>query len=79
MNIYLIAIPLVSLLLLKAVLTLFQHLRSNLRSVQGPRVARWTLGWYTWKVWQGSFEEVNRDLHKKYGTLVHTFMPFSCF
>ncbi|EXK49856.1 hypothetical protein FOMG_02336 [Fusarium oxysporum f. sp. melonis 26406] len=70
MNIYLIAIPLVSLLLLKAVLTLFQHLRSNLRSVQGPRAARWTLGWYTWKVWQGSFEEVNRDLHKKYGSVV---------
>lgn len=67
MNFYLVAIPLVSLLLLKAVLTLFCHLRSSLRSVQGPGAARWTLGWYTWKVWQGAFEHVNRDLHKKYG------------
>ncbi|KAF5542405.1 pisatin demethylase cytochrome P450 [Fusarium napiforme] len=70
MNIYLVAIPLVSLLLLKAVLALFRHLRSDLRSVQGPSAARWTLGWYTWKVWQGSFEHVNRDLHKKYGSVV---------
>lgn len=70
MNFYLVAIPLVSLLLLKAVLTLFWHLRSSLRSVQGPGAARWTLGWYTWKVWQGAFEHVNRDLHKKYGSVV---------
>ncbi|KAH7219724.1 cytochrome P450 [Fusarium oxysporum] len=70
MNIYLIAIPLVSLLLLKAVLTLFQHLRSDLRSIRGPWAARWTLGWYTWKVWQGSFEQVNHNLHKKYGSVV---------
>ncbi|EWG35785.1 cytochrome P450 oxidoreductase [Fusarium verticillioides 7600] len=70
MSIYLVAIPLVSLLLLKGVLTLFRHLHSDLRSVQGPRTARWTLGWYIWKVSQGSFEHFNRDLHKKYGSVV---------
>lgn len=37
------------------------------RAVPGPFLARLTRGWYAWKVWQGSFHQVNIDLHKKYG------------
>ncbi|KAL5585651.1 hypothetical protein FOVSG1_013343 [Fusarium oxysporum f. sp. vasinfectum] len=70
MNIYMIAVIFASLLLLKVLLTIFQHLFSNLRSIQGPWIARWTYSWYTWKVSQGSFESVNRELHKKYGPIV---------
>lgn len=48
---------------------LVQILRSPLRSVPGPFLARFTDGWYFWNVRKGSFQDVNVELHKKYGTL----------
>ncbi|CAG9939596.1 unnamed protein product [Clonostachys rosea f. rosea IK726] len=45
-------------------------LRSPLRTVRGPFFARFTDGWYFWQVWKGSFQHVNQELHKKYGSIV---------
>lgn len=56
-------------LLLRQIFNVFQYLRSELRSVPGPLIARLTSGWYAWQVWQGSFQDVNRDLHQRYGKL----------
>ncbi|KAF5004052.1 hypothetical protein FDECE_9427 [Fusarium decemcellulare] len=47
-----------------------QSLRSPLRTVPGPFLTRFTDGWYFWKVREGSFQDVNVDLHKRYGTIV---------
>jgi hypothetical protein len=52
---------------LKAVATLYQRLNSPLRRIRGPRLASLTSGWYAWKIWQGSFQDVNLDLHQRYG------------
>ncbi|KAM0081256.1 hypothetical protein ACKRZS_006586 [Fusarium odoratissimum] len=62
------AIPAVVLALLLRFIV--QSFRSPLRTVPGPTLARLTDGWYFWKVWKGSFQDVNLDLHKKYGTIV---------
>jgi hypothetical protein len=40
---------------------------SPLRSVPGPFLARFTRLWYLKNVWSGKFEQVNIDLHKRYG------------
>lgn len=58
-----------AVLLLRQIIIIVQHLRSELRSVPGPWIARITPGWYAWKVWQGSFQQVNRELHQRYGKL----------
>lgn len=50
-----------------------QSFRSPLRTVPGPTLARFTDGWYFWKVWKGSFQDVNLDLHKKYGIFTRRF------
>ncbi|KAF4997961.1 hypothetical protein FGRMN_3481 [Fusarium graminum] len=44
--------------------------RSPLRRVPGPGWARLTDGWYFWKVWKGSFQNLNLDLHRKYGSVI---------
>ncbi|KAI8666719.1 hypothetical protein NCS57_00898100 [Fusarium keratoplasticum] len=49
---------------------LVQFIRSPLRTVPGPFLARFTDGWYFWNVRKGSFQDVNVELHKKYGTIV---------
>ncbi len=41
-----------------------------LRRVPGPLLARFTRFWYLYNIWQGKFERVNIDLHKKYGPVV---------
>lgn len=43
-------------------------LRSPLRTIPSPLPARFTDAWYFWNVRKGSFEKVNRELHKRYGT-----------
>ncbi|KAF5019802.1 hypothetical protein F66182_8171 [Fusarium sp. NRRL 66182] len=48
----------------------FQLISSPLRTVPGPFLARFTDLWYLWKVSQGDFDALNRDLHKKHGKLV---------
>jgi hypothetical protein len=48
---------------------LVQFIRSPPRTVPGPFLARFTDGWYFWNVRKGSFQDVNVELHKKYGTL----------
>jgi hypothetical protein len=42
-------------------------LRSSLRNIPGPWLARFTDGWYIWNVRKGSFQNVNIELHKKHG------------
>ncbi|KAM0428145.1 hypothetical protein ACHAPT_007045 [Fusarium lateritium] len=49
---------------------LVQSFRSPLRTVPGPFLARSTDGWYFWNVRKGHFQDVNVELHKKYGTIV---------
>ncbi|KAF4976821.1 hypothetical protein FZEAL_6562 [Fusarium zealandicum] len=44
-----------------------QFIRSPLRTVPGPLLARLTDGWYLWNVRKGAFQQVNVDLHKKHG------------
>lgn len=48
---------------------LVQLFRSPLRTVPGPFLARFTDGWYFWNVRKGSFQDVNVELHKKYGRI----------
>ncbi|KAI0128207.1 cytochrome P450 [Hypoxylon sp. NC0597] len=55
---------------LQLLLQLFRHVTSPLRSVPGPFLARFTDLWYLWKVKQGSFEKVNKELHEKYGPVI---------
>ncbi|KAF0638901.1 hypothetical protein FPSE5266_05719 [Fusarium pseudograminearum] len=56
-----------AILAIKAVVALFHHLTSPLRTIRGPWLANLTSGWYAWKVWQGSFQDINRELHEQYG------------
>ncbi|KAF4836184.1 Pisatin demethylase [Colletotrichum siamense] len=49
---------------------LVNWIRSPLRSVPGPFLARVTDLWYLYHVRQGSFEKVNIKLHEKYGSIV---------
>ena len=73
LNITLVFLPVVAIgfvahLLLRALL-------SPLRHVPGPFLARFTDLWYFWNVRKGSFENLNLDLHKKYGMIpfkIHT-------
>ncbi|KAH8652032.1 cytochrome P450 [Xylariales sp. PMI_506] len=45
-------------------------LRSPVRFVPGPWLARYTDAWYFWNLHKGHFENVNEELHKKYGSIV---------
>lgn len=55
------------LLLARLCLFLVRHLRSPLKPVPGPFLARITNAWYFWAVKRGDFEVVNVELHKKHG------------
>ncbi|KAM5353625.1 hypothetical protein ACJ41O_000275 [Fusarium nematophilum] len=65
-SIYVVAI----LLLILFLRFIVQSLRSPLRFIPGPLLARFTDAWYFWNVRNGSFEDVNVDLHKQHGTIV---------
>ncbi|TVY12611.1 Pisatin demethylase [Lachnellula arida] len=41
-----------------------------LRHLPGPRIARFTRLWYLYQIYQGRFEQVNIELHRKYGPIV---------
>ncbi|KAH8812763.1 putative cytochrome P450 pisatin demethylase [Xylogone sp. PMI_703] len=64
------AIILSCLVIFRVIYSLFAAVASRLRSIPGPFIARFTKGWYFWKVWRGDFEFTNIDLHKKYGPIV---------
>jgi cytochrome P450 len=55
------------ILTVRIILVLFRLLSSPLRSVPGPFLARFTDGWYMWRVSKGHFELDNLALHDKYG------------
>ncbi|KAF4908443.1 Pisatin demethylase [Colletotrichum viniferum] len=55
--------------LVKFTVPLVNWLRSPLRSVPGPFLARVTDLWYLYHVRQGSFEKVNIKLHEQYGPI----------
>lgn len=48
-------------------LCFIQWVRSPLRWVPGPTLARFTNVWYLLRVKEGGFEKVNLALHEKYG------------
>ncbi|KAH0420825.1 cytochrome p450 pisatin [Colletotrichum camelliae] len=54
----------------KLTVALIRWIRSPLRSVPGPPLARLTDLWYLHQVRQGSFEKVNIQLHEQYGPIV---------
>ncbi|KAB5550751.1 cytochrome P450 [Coniochaeta sp. 2T2.1] len=58
------------LLVFKFVWTALRILVSPLRSVPGPFLARFTDGWYLWRVSRGQFEKDNLALHARYGPVV---------
>ncbi|KAL9620420.1 MAG: hypothetical protein Q9160_005005 [Pyrenula sp. 1 TL-2023] len=60
----------VGLLFTQLLITLLRLLRSPLRDVPGPFLARWTRLWYLKEVAKARFEITNIDLHKKYGKIV---------
>lgn len=41
-----------------------------LRHLPGPFIARFTRLWYLYQIYQGRFEQVNIELHQKYGSIV---------
>ncbi|CZR62536.1 related to pisatin demethylase cytochrome P450 [Phialocephala subalpina] len=43
---------------------------SPLRSVPGPPLARFSRLWYLKHVWNGRFEQVNIELHRRFGSIV---------
>jgi hypothetical protein len=45
-----------------------RHLSSQLRSIPGPLLARFTDAWYLWKVRAGDFHHRNQRLHDIYGS-----------
>jgi hypothetical protein len=49
---------------------LVQALLDPLRAIPGPFLARFTRFWYFNKVYQGSFERTEIELHKRYGPVV---------
>ncbi|GJC78215.1 cytochrome P450 monooxygenase mpaDE [Colletotrichum liriopes] len=54
-------------LLAQLAITFLRWLRSPLRSVPGPLLARFTDLWYFHRLKQGTFERVNLELHEQYG------------
>ncbi|KAK6715054.1 hypothetical protein SNK04_005980 [Fusarium graminearum] len=69
------AIPTSTLLAPAIIIFLILHvllraLFSPFRTVPGPFLARFTDAWYFWNIRKGSFQQVNIDLHKKYGPIV---------
>ncbi|KAL7620204.1 hypothetical protein AAE478_009197 [Parahypoxylon ruwenzoriense] len=55
---------------LLVVFYLVRSIWSPLRSVPGPFLARFSDGWYLWRMYKGHFELDNVVLHKKYGSIV---------
>jgi hypothetical protein len=53
--------------ILQILLSLVRQLRSPLRGVGGPLLARYSSVWYAWTVWKGSFPGVNLKLHAEHG------------
>ncbi|KAL0260963.1 hypothetical protein SLS55_004655 [Diplodia seriata] len=50
--------------------SILQSIRSPLRSIPGPLLARFTRLWYLKEVWTGQFPWTNIALHKKHGPIV---------
>lgn len=67
MNSHLMLAAATAFLLVSLVVFLTRQFRSPLRTVKGPFLARLSSAWYAFKVWQGSFQEVNLELHNKHG------------
>ena len=47
---------------------LLRPLRSPLRSIPGPFLARFTDAIYVYRLWKQQFHVENLELHEKYGT-----------
>ncbi|TLD11693.1 hypothetical protein PspLS_11758 [Pyricularia sp. CBS 133598] len=66
-----------AIIILQFIWFLVNQVRSPLRRIPGPLLARFSPAWYAWKVGQGSFPEVNVDLHQKYETGVGKIVRYS--
>lgn len=67
MNVQLLLVIGTFAFLVKFTVNLVNWIRSPVRSVPGPFLARVTDLWYLYHVRQGSFEKVNIKLHEQYG------------
>lgn len=75
MDLYSLVVGLLASLIALLVYRIARLLRSPLRAVPGPFLARITDAWYFWIVWEGSFEKVNQELHKRYGNFTSQPVP----
>jgi hypothetical protein len=76
--VYLIFVSAGLTLVVSLVFSAIRNLFSPLRSIPGPFVARFTDGWYLWRVSRGYFEKDNLALHAKYGEN-YFWLPLSTF
>lgn len=67
MDLYLLVWLLCGVAALRLLTLLYRAVSSPLRKVPGPLVARFTNGWYFWRVYRGQFNHDNIDLHSTYG------------
>ena len=67
MDLYLLGWLLCGVAALRLLALLYGTLSSPLRKVRGPFLARFTNGWYFWRVYCGQFNHDNIDLHSRYG------------
>ena len=67
MELQLVVLGTCALVALQYLLFGVKQLRSPLRAVPGPFLARFGRGWYLVKVWQGFFPNANIELHLKHG------------
>ena len=67
MHLYTLVSAAAALIVARLLLGLYRTIRSPLRSVPGPFLARFTNLWYLWYIYTGNFEQKNIALHRKYG------------
>ncbi|MBE3045161.1 hypothetical protein IMZ48_21935 [Candidatus Bathyarchaeota archaeon] len=77
MDIYLLAYLLCGATALRLLVVLYRAATSPLRRVPGPLLARFTDGWYFWRLYLGSFNVDNQRLHAEYGS--YSLLPPALF
>ncbi|KAE8365754.1 cytochrome P450 [Aspergillus caelatus] len=70
MNLLIIIYAVLAALCCYIVLTVYEQVRSPLRDIPGPFVARFSSLWYLYKSYRGNFHHENIELHRKHGRIV---------
>ena len=56
-------------------LLMYRILLSPLRSVPGPLLGRFSVGWHLWHTWNGDYHIAMRAVHRKYGKAHRAYHP----